>query len=759
MSEIGWWDEQGPEDDGPGDKAGHHRGDDRSQTPDKDEAAGSGRKSAGDGKGQTDPLPRSSAEELAESGSESQSGELPASPRKSQDLGWIYDPTSCDMLRSDQGTDRPPQSPFEYVSGARHPVLGDLQRYLQDFESGSLELPATVPLLRVAGHPVMQREPHYGLSLVWQSRERSTPAVVVGKSGGGKNTRFIDLTRYSALCDRSQTVISVSLKSSDYGPIATACERVGKRCLVVNFADDWRSVGFNPLRTASKNEAPDIIRRLAESSRNPRSGDSEFWTQMFRTGLLALFEGGYRNFPEMFRFYSQSRKAMVQGLEQLDNAHARKMADFLGGGSWNADTTEATIVGAFVAFQQESIQRVMSRDELQLDELFKQPVCLQIEVDEATLETALPLVQMLMRCIVDKLIATAQRLGESAVPATIFVDDLPSLGPVFSVERLLTLRSRKIAVVAGCQSIAALYQAFPHSGPAVLEAFGNQIVLPGCSQEDAEYFSRASGQQLVRQSGGSGHANQYLTLPLLSPTDIRSPEYGHFLLGRPATFLLGEVVFQAYLQFSYEVPEYRQVLAAARTITGTERLRERRLPNRYRRAGKRSTREPQRKKPPVQLKFPFHFTADDVRDWSDEDLIRGIRQGLDQLGYESAFSWVKSWWDAYLTENRERLRGLLRLVSELIEIKSNVAEYYYTMKEHPEFDPEVMIAYLRFSKKLDASKSRRRNGKSKDEAKGEPKDGPRASRKKSGDEGRKGTRGSSQAAGDLSGEGESNVPF
>jgi hypothetical protein len=70
-----------------------------------------------------------------------------------------------------------------------------------------------------------------------------------------------------------------------------------------------------------------------------------------------------------------------------------------------------------------------------------------------------------------------------------------------------------------------------------------------------------------------------------------------------------------------------------------------------------------------------------------------------------------------------------------------------------------MIAYLRFSKKLDASKSRRRNGKPKDEAKGEPQDGPRASRKKSGDEGRKGTRGSSQAADDLSGEGESNAPF
>ena len=715
MSEITWWDEQGSEDEGAGNQHGRRGEGDRPQPESEGQSAGAEGSPPCDRPDLGGQSSESDANRVSES--EEQAGEVPASRPSDRVPAWIYNPTTWEMLSSDEGADRPPPSPFEYVSGARHPVLAELSRYLQDFEAGALELPATVPLLRDVDHPVMQREPHYGLSLVWQTRERATHAVVIGKTGGGKNTRFIDLTRYSAICDSSQTVISVSLKSSDYGPIKTACDRVGKRCLVVNFADDWRSVGFNPLRSASKNEAPDIIRRLADASRNPRSGETEFWTQMLRTGLMALFEGGCRNFPEMFRFFSQSRAAMVNGLEALDNCHARKMADFLRGGSWNAETAEASIVGSFVAFQQESVQRVMSRDELQLDKLFEQPVCLHIEVEEATLETTLPLVQMLLRCLVDKLISTAQRLGESAVPATVFIDDLPSLGAVFSVERLLTLRSRKVGVVAGCQSIAALYQAFPHSGPAVLEAFGNQVVLPGCSQDDAEYFSRASGQQLARLRGTSGQAPQYLTVPLLSPTDIRSPEYGHYLLGRPLTFLLGDVVFQAYVQYSYEVPEYRQILAESRKITGTERLRGRRLPNRYLKGSKRSSLRPKVKKTPrVQLTFPFHFTDADLRDWSDEDLMRGIRQGLKQLGYEAAFTWVKSWWEAYLKENRNRLRSMLRLVSQLIEIKSNASEYYYTSKEHPEFDPDVIVAFLVYTKKLEASRRRRRASETKDSA-------------------------------------------
>jgi|GEM_PF-1170172 len=631
-------------------------------------------------------------------------GKVPSEPLSDgEDGDWLYNPTLMEMLRSIEGTDIPKPSPFGYVSGARHPESADLDRYSQLVEAGSIWLPGVTPLLNAPGQSPLDRVPYYGRQLTLQCQDRSTHVLVLGKTGAGKNTRVIDLLRFSALQDPKQTVISVSLKSSDYGPIKAACDKVGKKCLVVNFDNDRRSQGFNPLRWASKNEAPDIIRRLADSSRNPRSGDSEFWTQMLRTGMLALYEGGYRSFPEMFRFFTRGRKAMCRGLEGIKSVNAEKLRDFLAGGSWNAETTEATIVGAFVAFQQDSVQRVMSLDELRLDKLFQEPVCLHIEVNEATLETVLPLVQMLLRTVVDQLIKTAQRRGCEAIPATLFIDDMPSLGPVFSVERLLTLRSRKVGLVAGSQSIAALLQSYPHSGAAILEAFANQIVLPGCSPEDAEYFSRASGSQTVSLPAASGQTPQYMVQPMLSPADIRTPPYRHFLLGRPLTFLLGDVTFQAYVQYSFEVPEWRKILQETKGVTGTEPLRKRRLPNHFKSRSSRMDERDGERVRPTRVRFPIKFNQSDVQGWSEVDFRTAIYRGLKELDFDSTPVDVRLWWDRYLMHNKKCLWAVLKIVSELVELDSDMTAFFEASDSSKSRDSYVALAFLKYKKLLDAS--------------------------------------------------------
>lgn len=623
-----------------------------------------------------------------------------------EDAEWLYDPTSPEMLRSFEGTDIPKPSPFGYVSGARHPELADLERYSQMAAAGSIWLPGVTPLLNAPGQSPLDRVPYYGGQLTLQCEDRSTHVLVLGKTGAGKNTRVIDLLRFFALKDPNQTVISVSLKSSDYGPIKAACDQAGKKCLVVNFDNDRRSQGFNPLRWATKNEAPDIIRRLADSSRNPRSGDSEFWTQMLRTGMMALYEGGYRSFPQMFRFFTRGRKAMLRGLEGIKSVNAEKLRDFLAGGSWNAETTEATIVGAFVAFQQDSVQRVMSLDELRLDKLFQEPVCLHIEVNEATLETVLPLVQMLLRTVVDQLIKTAQRRGRKAIPATLFIDDMPSLGPVFSVERLLTLRSRKVGLVAGSQSISALLQSYPQSGAAILEAFANQVVLPGCSPEDAEYFSRASGSQTVSLPAPPGQTPQYMVQPMLSPADIRTPPYRHFLLGRPLTFLLGDITFQAYVQYSFEVPEWRKILQATKEVTGTEPLRKRRLPNHFKSRSSRMDDPDSERVRPNKVRFPIKFNQSDVQGWSEDDFRTAIYRGLKELDFDSTRVDVRLWWDRYLIHNKKCLWAVLKIVSELVELDSDMTEFFDASDSSKSRDSYVALAYLKYKKLLEASNKR-----------------------------------------------------
>lgn len=656
-----------------------------------------------------DSPPEVGAEEAkcSESSGSVDGGDAPNEPLSDgEDGDWLYNPTSLEMLRSIEGTDIPKPSPFGYVSGARHPELADLDRYSQLVEAGSIWLPGVTPLLNAPGQSPLDRVPYYGRQLTLQCQDRSTHVLVLGKTGAGKNTRVIDLLRFSALQDPNQTVISVSLKSSDYGPIKAACDQVGKKCLVVNFDNDRRSQGFNPLRWANKNEVPDIIRRLADSSRNPRSGDSEFWTQMLRTGMMALYEGGYRSFPEMFRFFTRGRKAMLRGLEGIKSVNAEKLRDFLAGGSWNAETTEATIVGAFVAFQQDSVQRVMSLDELRLDKLFQEPVCLHIEVNEATLETVLPLVQMLLRTVVDQLIKTAQRRGGKAIPATLFIDDMPSLGPVFSVERLLTLRSRKVGLVAGSQSISALLQSYPHSGAAILEAFANQIVLPGCSPEDAEYFSRASGSQTVSLPAASGQTPQYMVQPMLSPADIRTPPYRHFLLGRPLTFLLGDVTFQAYVQYSFEVPEWRKILQATKGVTGTESLRKRRLPNHFKARSPRMDDLDSEQVRPNKVRFPIKFNQSDVQGWSEEDFHTAIYRGLKELEFDSTRVDVRLWWDRYLMHNKKCLWAVLKIVSELVELDSDMTEFFDASDASKSRDSYVALAYVKYKKLLDAANKR-----------------------------------------------------
>ena len=178
------------------------------------------------------PEPGAQAAKSSESGDDLEGGGDSHEPLSDgEDGDWLYNPTSLEMLRSHEGTDIPKASPFGYVSGARHPELADLDRYSQLVEAGSLWLPGVTPLLNAPGQSPLDRVPYYGRQLSLQCQDRSTHVLVLGKTGAGKNTRILDLLRFSALQDPNQTVISVSLKASDYGPIKRLVIRLVKSAL------------------------------------------------------------------------------------------------------------------------------------------------------------------------------------------------------------------------------------------------------------------------------------------------------------------------------------------------------------------------------------------------------------------------------------------------------------------------------------------------------------------------------------------------
>jgi hypothetical protein len=184
--------------------------------------------------------------------------------------------------------------------------------------------------------------------------------------------------------------------------------------------------------------------------------DSEFWSQWVRCGLQGCWEHGLRSFPLILQFFSQPIKAVISQLQSHNNPSSARLADFLHGGSHNAETVMASILGALTSLLAQSALQVLGSSELELNTFFRRPVCLHIEISEPQLETHRPLIQMLARCVIDALISAAEYCGAKRVPATVFFDDMPSLGYLLSVERLLTLRSRSVGIVAGVQSINSL---------------------------------------------------------------------------------------------------------------------------------------------------------------------------------------------------------------------------------------------------------------------------------------------------------------
>jgi hypothetical protein len=608
------------------------------------------------------------------------------------DDGFLsFDPTSDELLRTHGGRENPPADLFQYISGSRHTTPNDLRPYTMTRESGSITLPSTIPLLNEDESDPLRRSAVYGVDLTLQSQERSTHLLVLGLTGSGKNQLVIDPLRMSAITDPHQTVVSFSLKAGDAAPIAELCRRHNRRLITINLSDPSRSSCWNPLATDTADEARDLIRRFSDAARNPDSHDSEFWAQWIRCGMQGCWEEGLRSFPEILAFFSQPYRTVVQQLQQHKNPSSARLSDFLNGGSHNAETVMASILGALNSLLAQSAMRVMGKDELQLKRLFHRPVCIHVEISEPQLETYRPLVQMLARCLIDALISASETLGPARrIPATVFFDDMPSLGRLLSVERLLTLRSRAVGIVAGVQSINSLELAYGPAFRSLLEAFANKIVLPGCAQPDADYFSHASGETFVALPTYEGQQPVFSTRPLLSSAEIRRPACEHVLLGSPVTLFFGANTFQAYLQKAYELPQYADVLRCVRNVTGRERLRRR----------PKMPAMPSLQQPPAagstDTGLPPGIT--NTAGWNATQISELLEKTKAKLDWDQTTGSARKWWEAFESENKTRMPLVLRLAEELQIRKATITEFFLAYVYSNTDNIQANLSYLDYSR-------------------------------------------------------------
>ena len=585
--------------------------------------------------------------------------------QNSQPDHFRFDPTRPDILESRSSSEIPAIEPFEFVSGTRHPTEQELARYFQTESSGALVLPATIPLV---GDPTnsSQRIPLYGREIVIPSEIRASHTAIFAPTGGGKNTRLIEAARMRAIMDPNHTVISFSLKASDYGLTNAICKMYGKELHTINLTDPWRGVGFNSLETKSKPMAFASINYVADFANNPYANDSRFWKRCMVQALRSLWQEGIRSFPEMHSFFSAGHSQVIKELQGHKGAGSRKLAEFLKSGSHNAETVIAEIVSSLDSFGADSVARATSHSGLHVDRMFDKPICLHVEIREASLEDLKPIYQMIARTILDRAIEAGEQVG-TPHPITMFFDDAPSLGQVLSPERLLTMRSRNIGVVCGIQSLASLELAYGPSTRALIDNFHTKIVLPGCPATDSDFFSKASGERTVTFSGSEGLITNVMQQPLLSSAAIRTPEYSHYLLGLPATLMVGPLTFQAYLQKSYELPEMAEFYRAAKKVTGRERLRSRRL-------RKKDRPSPSNAGDKVERGIAEGVT--DTREWTEDRFRKEIESLRDKLDWKKTTGSARKWWLSFENENKGKLPVVHLLCKELFKRKASITEFF-----------------------------------------------------------------------------------
>ncbi len=579
-----------------------------------------------------------------------------------------FDPTNHGLMRTTSGVEIPPRDYCRFVCGTMHPKLSGLKTLTMERMRGSLTIPSTILLVNDNSEDPLSRTAVYGQDLIWQNDQRAMHTMVLGPTGTGKNTTVIDAMRYSAIKDPDHTAVSFSLKASDYGPMKVACKAYRKKMYVVNLNDAYRSVGWNPLQVVDLDEAVDVIRRFADASRNPESSDSWFWTQMIKTALSGAWQAGYRSFPAMFALFSLPLDELIKTLRGHNNPSSLHLATFLEGRSQNADSVLASIVGGMACMLSENVLRVMTNDELGLRKLFRRPVYLHFEISETRLETLMVLNQMFARAVIDELIDNAEKHPDTAIPATLFYDDLAALGKMLSPTRLMTMRSRGIGTVSGVQSLSSLELVYGAASRALIDNIHTKVILPGGVASDAEYFSQATGMQLVALPCYENQNPTFGNRPLLSGADIRTPNYSHPLLGMPATFIVGPVTFQAYLQRSYEHPEMSALLRAARGISGREKIRRKRL--------QLNSEMPARATDEASLR-----SISKTKDWTAEQVRTRLNAVLGILEYDKASSEARIWWQALGIENKNRMDLVLRLAEELAIRKATINEYYRAYRD------------------------------------------------------------------------------
>lgn len=618
--------------------------------------------------------------------------------------GWDFPPEFLD-----NPAHLPPYVPYldaPAFGTSRRPRAGDLQALLslETAAPGPRErAPHTISLpgaFGVVDDPEAERHRLLGPArLVMGEELLNRHWLWVGPPGTGKTSQGLLPLTASLIADASRSVIVFDPKGDQFGMLRDLCVQAGRpvrRVLRLNLTDPGGSVGWNPLRRGlSRTEALAIASTLVTASDNRQVHESPFWRNISIELVVDILLGLDADAAEMLtlpRVLEIVNLPRPQLMEWLQAHGVHKFAAFLESGSQNAETCLQDTGMRLLALFDLDLCAVLSHGELQIEDIFRRPTVLVVEMSEARMERLRPIFNMLVQQILDRAIAVTETRADARLPfpVSLVIDEFGSaIGaiPRFPIY-LNTLRSRRVGITAAVQSLSQIQSLYGADCGAVLAGFSSKVFFPNCELDDAEFASRAAGTMAVAVPGPDGQTG-WVVRRVFLPEEIARPR-PHPVLGRPVTMLVADTpAMQCYLTPSYRQPRFQEAM------------------DRHRRRRRRARRRtPLTYEPTAADAGATRFTSTMGLTLTQIAVRLGDVEANIHLGRASLSA--QEYWTGLRAMNRRSLAHVLRLAEEIAAREATLEDYHRALRECGSQVPEVVLKYL------DYTAARRRHERSKD---------------------------------------------
>jgi hypothetical protein len=191
----------------------------------------------------------------------------------------------------------------------------------------------------------------------------------------------------------------------------------------------------------------------------------------------------------------------------------------------------------------------------------------------------------------------------------------------------------------------------------------------------------------------------------------------------PATFLVGALSFQAYLQRTYEHPAMSAILRQAKGVSGRERLRKKALPLPKvldgSDSGIASSKVGASNGLPPGITNTVGWSGDQL-----QELLEKIKKH--SLDWDNTTGTARNWWTTFEEENKTRIALVVRLAEELQVRKATVTEFFLSYVYSNTDNIQANLSFMDYTRLKKEEEAKKKKAAA-DRLKGDGKDGPNES--------------------------------